>query len=81
MSQLPLASKSNQLFNNLFQETDIEKYVKLNESAEFYEQLTNDTIKRVQNGKHVIIDWQTNLVHVMRREYLLTDRCDFAMSK
>lgn len=77
-----LCKKTIQLHNNLFfQETDIEKYVKLNESSEFYEQISNDTIKRVREGKHIIIDWQTNLMHIMRREYLLTDRCDFTLSK
>lgn len=62
------------------QETDIEKYVKLNDSTETHDSVTNSTISRVRSGKHIIIDWETNLLNIMRKEYLETDKCEFTLS-
>lgn len=69
------------LFVLFFQETEIEKYVKLNDSTESHDSVSNATISRVRNGKHIIIDWESNLLHVMRREYLETDKCEFTLSE
>lgn len=62
------------------QETDIEKYVKLNDSAETHDSVTNGTLSRVRSGKHIIIDWETNLLNIMRKEFLETDKCEFTLS-
>lgn len=64
----------------VLQETDIEKFVKLNDSTETHDNVSNGTISRVRSGKHIIIDWETNLLHIMRREYLKTDKCEFTLS-
>lgn len=44
--------------------------------------VTNDTesISRVKEGKHVLVDWRTSLMFLMRRELLATGRCDFSLS-
>lgn len=63
------------------QETDIEKYVRLNDSTETHDSISNATIQRIRGGKHIIIDWETNLLHVLRKEYLETDKCEFTLSK
>lgn len=55
--------------------------MKLNESTETHDSVSNATIQRVRNGKHIIIDWETNLLHVMRKEFLETDKCEFTLSK
>lgn len=31
-------------------------------------------------GKFVYIDWRSNLQYIMRREYLTSETCDFALS-
>lgn len=66
---------------SMIQETEIEKYMKLNESAETHDGISNVTLGRIRGGKHIIIDWETNLLHVMHREFLETDKCEFTLSK
>lgn len=53
----------------------------MNESSESHESINNMTMSRVRNGKHIVIDWETNLLNVMRREFLETDKCEFTLSK
>lgn len=55
--------------------------MKLNDTTEIHDSISNATIARIRNGKHIIIDWETNLMHVMRREFLETDKCEFTLSK
>lgn len=55
--------------------------MRLNESAETHDGISNATIQRIRNGKHIIIDWETNLLHVMHKEFLETDKCEFTLSK
>lgn len=54
--------------------------MKLNETTEYHGAINNVTISRVRGGSHIIIDWETNLLHIMRKEYLETDRCEFTLS-
>lgn len=61
-------------------DTDIEKYQKLFSEANFYSDENDDIINDVRNGKNVYIDWRSNLLYIMRREFLKTDSCDFALS-
>lgn len=65
----------------LIQETEIEKYIRLNDSTESHDSVSNGTISRVRGGKHIIIDWETNLLHIMRKEFLETDKCEFTLSE
>lgn len=60
--------------------TDVEKYKILNDGAIFYNDENEDIINDVRNGKHVHIDWRSNLQYIQRREYLKTDSCDFSLS-
>lgn len=53
----------------------------MNDSTETHDSVSNATIQRVRNGKHIVIDWETNLLHVMRREFFETDKCEFTLSK
>lgn len=55
--------------------------MKLNESAEMHDSISNATLARIRSGKHIIIDWETNLLHVMHKEFLETDKCEFTLSK
>lgn len=63
------------------QETEIEKYVQLNTTKQLHERASADVVQKVRGGKHIYIDWKANLLHIMRREYLETGRCDFSISE
>lgn len=60
--------------------TEVEKYKILHEAAIFYQDENEDIIEDVRRGKHVHIDWRSNLQYIQRREYLKTDSCDFSLS-
>lgn len=55
------------------------KYKRLNDGAIVHIQETMDIIEQVRQGKHVYIDWKSNLQYIMKREFLETDRCDFGL--
>lgn len=38
-----------------------------------------DMINQIEKGKHVFIDWKMRLQYIMKKRYMLTDRCDFAI--
>jgi hypothetical protein len=57
-----------------------EKYQHLYKGASFYSDENEKIIDEVRKGKHVYIDWRSNLKYIMRREYLKTETCDFALS-
>lgn len=59
---------------------DIPKYTTLYKGAQFYIDENEDVVDQVRKGKHVYIDWRSNLQYIMRREYLKTETCDFALS-
>lgn len=61
-------------------ETDSKKYQKLFSKSVFHLDENEQIINDVRKGKHVYIDWRSNLQYIMRREYLKTDTCDFALS-
>lgn len=62
------------------QETDIEKYVLLNSTAETHDEASSSVIQRIRDGKYVYIDWRVNLLSIMRKSYAETERCDITMS-
>jgi glutamate receptor, ionotropic, invertebrate len=57
-----------------------EKYQELYKRASFYDDENENIIDDVRKGKHVYIDWRSNLRSIMRREFLNTETCDFALS-
>lgn len=63
------------------QGTDDVKYKKLFDGAIVHLQESDEIIQQVRRGKHVYIDWKSNLQYIMKREFLLTDRCDFGLGK
>lgn len=72
--------KGNTYMEKYLMETDLPKYMKLNASGIIHPQATNEVIELVRAGKHVYIDWKTNLQHIMKRQFLRNDRCDFSLS-
>lgn len=65
---------------DFIKDTDSEKYQLLYQGAKFYPDENDEVIEKVRNGKHVYIDWRSNLLYIMRREHLKTETCDFALS-
>jgi hypothetical protein len=59
---------------------DIPKYTQLHKGATFYQEENEGIADQVRKGKHVYIDWKSNLLYIMRREHLKTETCDFALS-
>lgn len=52
----------------------------VHEGATYVADENDDIIEEVRQSKNVYIDWRSNLQYIMRREYLRTDTCDFALS-
>lgn len=50
-------------------------------NAEHHEGLSRSIIERVRSGKHAFIHRQTNLMYIMKDDFLKTNRCDFAIGK
>ncbi|XP_026467499.1 ionotropic receptor 93a-like [Ctenocephalides felis] len=60
--------------------TDQQKYTDLRRDAQFADSENEDMIEMVRQGKHVFVDWKINLQYIMKKEFLQTDGCDFALS-
>lgn len=73
--------RANTYLEKYLHETDIEKYIRFNKSTIVHERASGEMVQMVRNGKHVYVDWKTNILHIMKKEFLLNDRCDFSMSK
>lgn len=50
-------------------------------NAEHYDEMSRSIIERVRFGKHAFIHRRTNLMYVMKDDYLQTNRCDFVIGK
>lgn len=61
-------------------DTDSVKYQRLFQGATFVPDETESIIDNIRDGKHAFIDWRSNLLYIMRREYLKTETCDFSLS-
>lgn len=72
--------RSGTYLEDYIKDTDIKKYQTLYEGADFYQDENEEIIDQVRTGTHVYIDWRSNLQYIMRREYMKTETCDFAMS-
>ncbi|KAL0269534.1 UNVERIFIED_CONTAM: hypothetical protein PYX00_007235 [Menopon gallinae] len=55
------------------------KYRELYDNAEIHSKQDALVIDRVRKGEHVYIDWKTNLLFLMKREFIETGRCDFSL--
>ena len=55
------------------------KYRTLYENAEIHPKQDSNMIDRVRRGEHVFIDWRTNLLFLMKKEFMETGRCDFTL--
>lgn len=60
-------------------DTDDIKYRRLGDGAIVHSDDSDEIIEMVRRGKHVYIDWKSNLQYLMKREFLQTDRCDFGL--
>lgn len=72
--------RSGTYLEDYIKDTDIKKYQTLYEGADFYQDENEEIINDVRRGTNVYIDWRSNLQYIMRREYLKTETCDFALS-
>ncbi|XP_062556939.1 ionotropic receptor 93a isoform X2 [Armigeres subalbatus] len=68
------------LLEQFLQETDDPKYVKLHKQAKYVSEESTKMVDTIRSGHHVHIDWRTNLKYLMKKEFLKSDRCDFALS-
>lgn len=50
-------------------------------NAERHRELSESIIERVRTGKHAFIHRRTNLMYLMKNDFLQTNRCDFVMGK
>jgi len=50
-------------------------------NAQHHEELSQSIIERVRSGKHAFIHRRTNLMYIMKNDFLKTNRCDFAIGK
>jgi len=50
-------------------------------NAEHHDELSHPIIERVRSGKHAFIHRRTNLMYIMKNDFLKTNRCDFAIGK
>lgn len=72
--------RSGTYLDEFTRDSDIEKYKILNKGAKFMLNENEEMIDEVRRGTHAYIDWRSNLQYIMRREYLKTETCDFALS-
>ncbi|ETN65562.1 ionotropic receptor 93a-like protein [Anopheles darlingi] len=61
-------------------ESDENKYIELYRGSQVITELTDDLVRRIEAGQHVHIDWRNNLKYLIKKQFLATDRCDFALS-
>lgn len=50
-------------------------------NAEHHKEFTQSIVERVRTGKHAYIHRRTNLIYVMKNDFLQTNRCDFVIGK
>lgn len=68
----------------------LEEYLQGNDLAKYKSLLANserqnssslyDNLNRIREGKHVFIDWRSSLTFLMRKDYLITEKCSFFLS-
>lgn len=78
-SGLTWGMRSDTFLEMYLRHSENEKYQRLYAGATLYERETPAIVDRVRGGRHVYIDWKSNLQYIMKREFLETDSCDFAL--
>lgn len=71
--------KSGTFFEQYLKETDFPKHQRLYDGATFHPYENPEIIDQVRRGKHIYFDWKSNLQYILKKEFLETDRCDFAL--
>lgn len=64
-----------------FKQSDEPKLQQLYKYMVLKEELDTDTLDEVTLGKHVFIDWKSNLQFIMKKEFVRTNRCDLTLSR
>jgi hypothetical protein len=63
------------------QDLEYPKYKSLFEGATVHEELDAELVSRVRSGSHIFIEWNLNLLNLMKNEFLATNSCDFALGE
>lgn len=50
-------------------------------NAELHMELSQSIVERVRSGKHAVINRRTNLMYILKNDFLQTNRCDFTIGK
>lgn len=50
-------------------------------NAEPHGELSRTVVERVRSGKHAFVHRRTNLIYIMKNDYLQTNRCDFTIGE
>lgn len=69
------------LYFSLLKNSENYKYKALNDGAMYTSNASNEIIDSVKIGKHIHIDWKSNLKFIMRNDYLETERCELGIGK
>ncbi|KAJ4451385.1 hypothetical protein ANN_02847, partial [Periplaneta americana] len=62
-------------------EQDYPKYKELYEGAIVHDEQNAEMVTKVRSGSHVFIEWKLNLLNLMKKEFLATNSCDFALGE
>ncbi|XP_050529365.1 ionotropic receptor 93a isoform X2 [Daktulosphaira vitifoliae] len=73
---IPESSNLHSLLSTLPEDITIKELIK---NAEHHIDKSSSIIDRVRAGKHALIQRRTNLIYLMKNDFLLTNRCDFAI--
>ncbi|KAK5650424.1 hypothetical protein RI129_001453 [Pyrocoelia pectoralis] len=68
-------------FNTLTKESPLPKFKELYAGMMKGNIDFDQMLYEVEQGKHVYFDWKTKLVYFMKKQYLVTDRCDLTLGK
>ncbi|XP_066991910.2 ionotropic receptor 93a [Anabrus simplex] len=63
----------------LLKSSDDPKFQKLYEGAILHEKQDSELADQIRTGHHAFLEWRVNLMHFMRKEYMVTNHCDFSL--
>ncbi|XP_076061279.1 ionotropic receptor 93a-like [Oratosquilla oratoria] len=64
-----------------FKTAEEPKFAKVGEDAENHEALDDSLFYRIREEDHAYLEWKTNLLFLMKEQFLRTDRCDYSLGK
>ncbi|XP_050438335.1 ionotropic receptor 93a isoform X2 [Adelges cooleyi] len=73
---IPESSNLHTLLTTLPDDMAVKTLIK---NAEHHKEVSSSIVERVRAGKHAFIQRRTNLIYLMKNDFLLTNRCDFAI--